>query len=151
VACRACERASGIWDARHVFNANAIYELPFGQGKPFFNQPGFWRAVAGGWQVTSTFMARPGFPVNVLINRPASSVPEGNSPDQRPDIVPGVSITPPGGAILRQWINPRAFAVPAAGTFGDAPRDVARGPGAWQMDLGVGKGILLTDRASLEF
>jgi len=151
VACQPCERASGIWDVRHVFNANAIYELPFGQGKQFLNEPGFWRAVAGSWRVTSTFMARTGFPVNVLINRSSSSVPDGNANDQRPDLVPGVSLTPPAGATIGQWINPAAFAVPAAGTFGDAPRDVARGPGGWQMDLGVGKHISLGERASLEF
>src|SRR3984957_13126543 len=44
VACQPCERASGIWDARHVFNANAIYELPFGPGKQFLSEPGFWRS-----------------------------------------------------------------------------------------------------------
>jgi len=151
VACQPCERASGIWDVRQVFNANAIYELPFGHGKQFLNEPGFWRAVAGGWEVTSTFMARTGFPVNVLINRSSSSVPDGNATDQRPDLVPGVPLTPPGGATVGQWINPAAFATPADGTFGDAPRDVATGPGAWQMDFGVGKRISLTERARLEF
>ena len=40
VACPPCERAGGIWDARHVFNANAVYQLPFGPGKPYLNQPG---------------------------------------------------------------------------------------------------------------
>src|SRR3984885_7295303 len=151
VACQPCERASGIWDARHVFNANAIYELPLGPGKQFLSEPGFWRSVAGGWEVTSTFMARTGFPVNVLINRSSSSVPDGNATDQRPDIVPGVPLTPSGGATIGQWINPAAFAIPAAGTFGDAPRDAARGPGSWQMDFGVGKRISLTERASLQF
>src|ERR1700691_2020859 len=151
LACQPCERASGIWDVRQVFNANAIYELPFGHGKQFLNEPGFWRAVAGGWEVTSTFMARTGFPVNVLINRSSSSVPDGNATDQRPDLVPGVPLTPPGGATVGQWINPAAFATPADGTFGDAPRDVATGPGAWQMDFGVGKRISLTERARLEF
>jgi hypothetical protein len=28
VACPQCEWASGIWDVRHVVNANAIYQLP---------------------------------------------------------------------------------------------------------------------------
>lgn len=151
VACQTCERASGIWDARHVFNANVIYELPFGRGKEFLSESGFWRAVAGNWEVTSTFMARTGFPVNVLVNRSSSSVPDGNTNDQRPDLVPGVSLTPPGGATVAQWINPAAFAVPADGTFGDAPRDLLRGPGAWQMDFGLGKHISLTERAKLEF
>jgi hypothetical protein len=151
VACPACERASGIWDARHVFNFSGIYDLPFGPNKPYLNQPGVLRAIAGSWELTSTAAARTGFPVNVLINRSSASVPDGNNASQRPDLVPGVSLTPPGGKNLAEWINPAAFAVPAVGTFGDAPRNVARGPGAWQIDLGAAKRIQLGESGWLEF
>ncbi len=151
VACPACERASGIWDARHVLNANAVYELPFGPNKSFLYEPGILGHIVGSWEMTPTLVARTGFPVNVTVNRSAATVPDGNTTDQRPDLVPGVSLTPPGGKGINQWINPAAFAVPANGTFGDAPRDVTRGPGAWQMDLGVIKRILLTERTNLEF
>jgi hypothetical protein len=151
VACQPCERADGIWDVRHVFNANAVYELPFGPGKPFLNQPGIWRSIFGSWELTSTALARTGFPVNVTVDRSSSAVPDGNTTDQRPDLVPGVPLTPPGGSTIAEWLNPAAFAIPAAGTFGDAPRDVARGPGAWQIDIGVGKHIPLTERVRLEF
>ena len=99
--------------------------------------------LLGSWELTSTHLARTGFPVNVLVNRSSASVPDGNSTDQRPDLVPGVSLTPPGGKSIGDWINPAAFAVPAPGTFGDAPRNIARGPGAWQIDLGVAKQIPL--------
>jgi hypothetical protein len=151
VACQSCERADGIWDVRHVFNANAAYELPFGPGKRYVNQPGVWRGIVGSWELTSVAMARTGFPVNVTVDRSSSSVPDGNTTDQRPDLVPGVSLIPPGGPTVNEWINPAAFAVPSAGTFGDAPRDLARGPGAWQVDLGAVKHISLSERARLEF
>jgi len=151
VACQECDRADGIWDVRHVFNANAVYQLPFGQGRAFLNQPGILRSIAGSWDLTSMVVARTGFPVNVTIDRSSSLVPDGNTTDQRPDIVPGVSLTPPGGKTIGEWINPAAFAMPVAGTFGDAPRDVARGPGAWQMDLGLAKHIPVTEQLQLEF
>jgi hypothetical protein len=151
VACQVCEQADGIWDVRHVFNANAVYQLPFGPGKQFLNQSGVWSGIAGSWELTSMVVARTGFPVNVTIDRSSSAVPDGNTTDQRPDLVPGVSLTPPGGKTIGEWINPAAFAAPAAGTFGDAPRDEARGPGAWQMDLGIGKHIPVTERVRLEF
>jgi Carboxypeptidase regulatory-like domain/TonB dependent receptor len=151
VACQACERASGIWDARHVFNANAVYQLPFGPGKPYLNQPGIWSSIAGSWEVTSVVVARTGFPVNVTVDRSSADVPDGNTNNQRPDRVPGVPLTPPGGSTITEWINPAAFSVPLSGTFGDSPRDVARGPGAWQIDFGVGKRIPLTERVRLEF
>ncbi len=151
VDCQLCERASGIWDVRHVFNANVVYQLPFGLGKPYLNQPGAVRSILGSWELTSTVVARTGFPVNVTIDRSAAAVPDGNNTNQRPDLVPGVSLTPPGGSSIAEWINPAAFAVPAAGTFGDAPRDVARGPGAWQIDMGIGKRIPFAERASVAF
>ncbi|HLX84987.1 MAG TPA: carboxypeptidase regulatory-like domain-containing protein [Terriglobales bacterium] len=151
VACPACERASGIWDARHVFNANAIYQLPFGPGKTYLNQPGILGQIVGSWDLTSALVARTGFPVNVTINRSSSVVPDGNTTDQRPDLVPGVSLDAPGGANIAEWFNTAAFVAPAPGTFGDAPRNLLRGPGAWQMDMGVAKHFLLTERARLEF
>jgi hypothetical protein len=133
---------------RHVGNAQAVYQLPFGPGKPYLNQPGIVNRIAGHWELTSTVVARTGFPVNVTIDRTA---PDGDTADQRPDRVPGVSLLPPGGRTVGRWINPAAFVAPAAGTFGDTPRDVARGPGAWQMDLGIGKHIPVSERVALDF
>jgi hypothetical protein len=151
VACQPCERADGIWDARHVFNANLVYQLPFGPGKPYLNEPGIWRSIAGSWQLTSVVVARTGFPVNVTVDRSAADTPDGNTNNQRPNLVPGASLTPPGGSSIAEWINPAAFSVPAPGTWGDAPRDLARGPGAWQIDLGVQKDIPVTERVQLQF
>jgi hypothetical protein len=147
--CQTCDTASGAWDARHVFNANAVYQLPFGQGKPLLNNGGIAGAIAGNWELTTTALARTGFPVNVLL--PSSyTAPDGNSGTQRPDLVPGVSLTPPGGKSIAEWINPAAFAIPA-GEFGTAPRNLVRGPGTWQIDLGVGKTFPVTERMRLEF
>jgi len=151
VACRACDNASGIWDVRHVLNTNAVYELPFGAGKAYLNQPGILRSVFGAWQLTTIVGAHTGFPVNVTVARSATVVPDGNTNNQRPNILPGVPLTPPGGATPSEWINPAAFAVPAAGTFGDAPRDVARAPGLWQADIGASKRIALRERYQLQF
>ena len=150
VACSACERASGNWDVRHVFNGNAVYQLPLGQGRPLLNERGIASAIAGGWEVTTTALVRTGFPVNVVL--PSSyTAPDGNSAGtQRPDLVKGVSLTPPGGKRIAEWINPAAFATPA-GEFGDAPRNLLRGPGTWQIDMGAGKTISLPERARMEF
>ena len=151
VACRACDNASGIWDVRHAANFNAVYELPFGAGKAYLNQPGFLRSVFGGWELTSVVGAHTGFPVNVTVDRSASAVPDGNTNNQRPNVMPGVPLIPSGGATPAEWINPAAFATPAAGTFGDALRDVARAPGLWQADVGLSKRIALKERYQLQF
>jgi hypothetical protein len=113
------------------------------------NQRNFAGAIAGNWQLTTTALARTGFPVNVLL--PSSYIaPDGASGTQRPDLVPGVPLTPPGGRNVAHWINPAAFALPA-GEFGDAPRDLFRGPGTWQIDMGVAKTFAFAERMQLEF
>jgi hypothetical protein len=152
--CLSCDRASGAWDATHVVNGNAVYELPFGRGKQLLNDDGVATTVLGNWELTTTALARTGFPVNVLLPSSFTAL-DGASGTLRPDLVPGVSLTPPGGRTIADWINPAAFAAPpttALGTaFGTAPRDLLRGPGTWQVDLGLGKRISLSERASLEF
>jgi hypothetical protein len=147
--CLACDRASGAWDARHVVNGNVVYQLPFGMNKPMLNKRGVASAVAGNWEFTTTALARTGFPVNVLM--PSSyTAPDGAFGTERPDLVSGVSLTPPGGRTVAEWINPAAFASPS-GEFGTAPRDLVRGPGTWQIDLGADKTFSLTERTQLEF
>ena len=147
--CLSCDTASGAWDATHVINGNAVYQLPFGPGKPMLNQRGIAGAIASNWQLTTNALARTGFPVDVLM--PSSyTAPDGASGTERPDLLPGVSLTPPGGKTVAGWINPAAFATPA-GQFGTAPRDLVRGPGTWQIDLGAAKVIPLPEKGQLEF
>jgi Carboxypeptidase regulatory-like domain/TonB dependent receptor len=156
--CLACDRASGVWDATHVFNANAVYQMPFGRGKAMLSDNGIATTILGNWELTTTALARTGFPVNVLLPSSYTEI-DGASGTLRPDLVPDVSLTPPGGRSVAEWINPAAFALPPTtgpstgiiSSFGTAPRDLFRGPGTWQMDLGLGKRILLTERANLEF
>jgi len=147
--CLPCETASGAWDARHVVNGNAVWQLPFGAGKPLLNQRGLANAVAGGWELTTAALARTGFPVNVLM--PSSyTAADGASGTERPDRVPGVSLTPPGGRTVTEWIDPAAFAAPA-GEFGTAPRNLLAGPGTWQIDMGADKSFSVSERGRLEF
>jgi hypothetical protein len=153
-ACMSCERASGDFDARHVVNANVVYDLPFGPNKPLLSQPGIARAVLGRWSLTDIVAARTGTPLNVTYSRSSSSVATGYTTNQRPDMVPGVSIVPPGGKTIRgttmNWINPAAFTgVPGSG-YGDTPRNIARGPNLWQTDFGLARRIPLNERVQLQ-
>ena len=149
--CRACDRASGDFDVRHTFHSSVVYQLPFGTGQRFLNQNRLVRGIASGWQLASIVGGRTGLPVNVTVDRSASAVPAGNPQSQRPNLVAGVPLTPPGGSTPALWINPAAFAVPAPGTFGNAGRNIARGPGIWQIDLALSRRVSLWERAGVEF
>jgi len=51
-------------DTAHVFNMNAIYELPFGKGKHFFSNANGWlERVVGGFQVNTIMSLQTGAPI----------------------------------------------------------------------------------------
>lgn len=151
-SCLRCDRASGDFDARHIFNVNAVYELPFGSGQAHGASPGIARTLFGSWELSTIVSARTGLPVNVTLDRAGSAVPGADSKSpQRPDRVPGVPLTPSGGANPSLWINPAAFAIPAVGRYGNAGRNIVRGPGSWQADLGLSKRFQLSESLALQF
>ena len=151
VNCRACDKASSDQDARQSAGAYAVYELPLGAGKSFLSQPGVMRTLLGGWRFSAAFTGRTGLPVNITVTRASSAMPDGNSGNQRPNLAPGVSLTPPGGSTPTLWINPAAFSVPAPGTWGNLGRNAFRGPALWQADTALSRRIAIRERLSLEF
>ena len=148
------ERADSAFDARHVFNGNLIYELPFGAGKKYLSQPGFMRAVFGSWQYSGVVYARTAFPVNLTTS---ATGPDGNTNEQRPNLVPGQPYYLHG-----YTINPAAFCTPGTkdalypgGTcpsgFGDVPRNFLHGPGVWQIDSALSKTFPIKERVQVQF
>jgi hypothetical protein len=151
VACRICEKASSDQDVRHSFTLSSVYQLPFGRNRQFLNQGGFTNAVFGGWQFSVIGMARSPLPVTVTVDRSVSSVPDGNNVSpQRPDVIGAASVVPLNQTI-NGWINPGAFSTPATGTFGNAGRNLLRGPTLWQADVGLDKRFPIRERFSLDF
>ena len=148
--CRTCDTASSDEDIRHVFSLNTVYQLPFGKGKPYLNGGGIGSAIFGGWQFSGTGAARSGTPVNVTITRDPSVVPDGLSIEngasfQRPNYVTGQSLIPVGQTI-NNWINPAAFTTPAPETWGNAGRNLVRGPAFWQADAAASRDFRINER-----
>jgi hypothetical protein len=44
----------------HRITVNGVWELPFGSGRAFLNNGGFWSKILGGWQTGQTFEWQPG-------------------------------------------------------------------------------------------
>jgi hypothetical protein len=148
--CRACDRGNSGQDIRHTTTSNWMYQLPFGPGQQFLNT-GAASKILGGWEMSGIWTARTGRMMTVSVSRSTADVPDGNTSGQRPDIVPGVSIYPEGGSTFSQWFNPAAFAIPARGTWGNAGRAIAVGPGLVQVDFSLQKNTRLTEGKSLVF
>ncbi len=149
--CRACDKASSDDDVRQVFNLSAVYQLPFGAGKPYLSSPGIARTILGGWTLSTIATSQTGLPFNITITRSNGSVPGdlAVSGEERPNLAPGVSLTPPGGSTPQEWVNPAAFSTPAAGTFGDLGRNAFRAPGISDVDLGLAKEISFVESVRL--
>ncbi len=138
VSCRACDRASSDFDVRQTLNATAVYQLPW---------------LMKGWQTSGVFSARSGLPVNVTVDRANGDLPDGYAvaSSERPNLIPGVSLIPSGGQTPTNWINPAAFAVPASGRWGNAGRNLVRGPRLMQMDAAVSRTFHYRERLQAQF
>jgi hypothetical protein len=52
---------------------------------------------------------------------------------------------------VNKWYNPSAVILPAAGTFGNAGRDILRGPGLAEIDASAFKNFRLRERLNPRF
>jgi hypothetical protein len=128
------DRGNSNFDIRHAFTAGITYELP---------------SVLRGWSIDSFIFARSAPPVNVV---GGSFFAAGTQLAPRPNLNPGVPLEIhgsqfPGGKIF----NRAAFTAAPAGTQGNFGRNVLRGFGAWQADVGVQRQFRLTERLGLRF
>jgi hypothetical protein len=80
--------------------------------------------------------ARSGLPINVQLG--TSVAGQGWFTNQRPNLVPGKDVQGDANGPLN-WLNPEAFSMPAAGTYGNLGRNAARGPKFVQVDMSLFK------------
>ena len=125
-------------DRRHLFNLTSVLRTPeFG---------GVLGVLASNWSASSVFQMRSGAPVNVTTGSDvALNGISDNTATQRPNVVAGVN--PYGDRdALTGYFNIAAFSQPAAGTYGNAPYNMLRGPGFWQWDQSFVRGFTMGAR-----
>ena len=137
-----------LLDVAHRLNVNATFELPFGDGRRWL-QDGVGNLLAGGWTVTVAGRYQTGFPLNISQSSNNSNLLGSN---QRPNVVEGVEAMTTGSQEERAvngWINPAAFSVAPAFTFGNSPRTNPdwRGPGQRTTDLAISKTQRVGDKS----
>ncbi len=141
------DRSVAATNTPHVLNMIALWDLPVGRGKRFFNGGGWKDYLIGGWNINGLARMRSGYPISVPLGIGNSfdiGTPGGSL---RPDVVPGVPLINPDWTRENSWrgvpyINPRAFAMPEPGRYGNAPRNLdAYYPWVRTFDLSVFKRI----------
>jgi hypothetical protein len=130
------------FDIRHRFVANFIAELPFGEGKAML-QDGVAAKIFGNWLVSGIYSARSGR---------SFTVTQGNNnvgADQTG--MPNLTGDPTGAETVQQWFNPAAFTQVPSGTFGNAGRNILRGPGWITFDMSIQRRIDFNSRVNATF
>ena len=136
---------SSNFDVRNAFKGYAVYDLPFGIGKPFLNSNRWLDGAIGGWQLSGTLVLSTGNPFSVTTN----GVTYALAGQQYPNAT-GISTTPRHRTI-NEWYNPAAFSLPTNGTFGNVRRNSLYGPGLNQTNLSLGKSFSVWENLKLHF
>jgi hypothetical protein len=156
---RGNDRSVSTYDQRHVIHGTAIYDLPFGKGRPLLNN--MWKPldfVLGGWTLTGLVRFNSGFPYVVYLSDTNQLGDLTHS--ARPDVATGVPLVNPLydpscpiGTGCQPYVNPSAFQRPALGALGTAPRtmDGARGPWQDYFDGSIQKSFRLGEKRRLQF
>ena len=159
------------FDQTHVFNLNAVYDLPFGHGKSFFNNSGgaFDRLV-GGWQLGGILRINTGTPLTIVdprgtLNRAGRSANQTAVTNlTNAQISDLIGIFNQNGTVY--YINPSVIGPGGRGAaaFGQAPfpgevffdngpgqsgtlaRSTINGPLFTELDMSLTKSIRLTER-----
>ncbi len=122
------------------FVASSNYQLPF-------KGSGLLGPLVGGWQVNAIAQFFDGLPFSV-----ASGTALGDGLSPRAQLLPGFGngSLSPGKRTLGAWFNTAAFAVPAAGTWGNSGRNILQGPGTKSVDFSIFKDTHLTESKVLQ-
>ena len=102
------------------------------------------RVVASDWRVSGILSARSGAWLNITTARDIAGTGIIN---QR---LNQVSDDVYGTKTVTSYLNPAAFAYPAAGTYGDFVRNSIEGPGFWSIDMALSRLVAMSSTQKVE-
>jgi Carboxypeptidase regulatory-like domain/TonB dependent receptor len=134
------ERGLSFFNVGRRLSGGYVVNLP---GVPGFGP------VLRNWRLSGIVTLQDGTPVNVFY---FAFDPANTGTPNRPNIVPGVSVTlPRSQRTPEQFFNTAAFTAPAPYTFGDAGRDLFNGPGNNIFDVALDRRFPIRERGTIEF
>jgi hypothetical protein len=127
---------------------SVTWDLPFGRQQRFLvNVPAIVDHVVGGWtmQFISTFATPTYVSPSYSGSDPSGTNTIGGLPDTISSPYSGFT------RIINQWFNPKAFAVPTLGNFGNATPNSLEGYGIKVQHLSLAKSFRITERLRTTF
>jgi hypothetical protein len=138
----ASERGRSAFDQRHLINASVQYTS--GMGMRGTMMKGWMGTLLKAWTLGSQINWGTGLPLNPIY---AGAIPgTGFTGNLRPDYT-GASLydAPPGF-----FLNPAAYALPAAGSWGNAGRNSITGPRQFVVNSSLGRTFRSAERISMD-
>jgi hypothetical protein len=124
--------------------------LPFGKDKAFLTGGGVASKVLEGLSISGTFTFATGTPLTPSYQASATEILSNTAGSERPNLVPGTSVTAGGGSQLR-WFNTGAYsALAPTNGIGNASRNSIPSPGTISNAMSLSKTEQLGDTRSFE-
>jgi hypothetical protein len=137
-------------DSPFRWSTSISYDLPVGKGRQYLNNNSWLDLLVGGWTLNGVAVYQTGFPLQIYQTNNNSAYGYGA---QRPDatgVKPGTS-----GSVenrLYDYINPAAFSLAPAATFGNVGRTLSLlGPGQKNWDMSLFKTYTVKERFRAQF
>jgi hypothetical protein len=127
------------YDNRQTLVGQISYDIPAVQSLEL---------VTSGWQLNSALAFHTGFPFTVLSNNQTDNTDENN---QRANQVSDPYAGHRKRKVGADWLNPKAFVEPTAGTWGTSRRNAYVGPGFSDVDLSIFKNTKIAERVNVQF
>src|SRR4029077_16639577 len=134
------------FDLTHILSASWVYPIPFGAGKKWSSSSEFVNHLVGNWQINGILSLKGGLPYDVQAPYQISNT-NNWSGSERADVVGD----PHAGVSKTQPINPAAFVVPAANTFGNMGRNSLRSDWGKNLDLSIFRSFSISESKRFEF
>jgi hypothetical protein len=145
------DRAAAGFDIRHIINASVVARSDFKTTNRLL------RMAANGWELAPLVRILSGSPFNVTSGSDISRTGMGND---RPNVVAGQSFTTgkqvyastsTANPTNRAYFNPAAFTTStvAIGSFGNAGRNILRGPKYYNVDASLNRTVKVYDRLNM--
>jgi hypothetical protein len=144
--CFTCEWGLSVFDVRHRFVSSILYELPFGNGKPFL-QTGPAGAILGGWQLSTIITKSSGFPRTAYVSGDRSNTGAGYD---RPNSTGADPNLPGDQQTINRWFNTDAFVAQPLGSYGNAGRNTIIGPGIFNVDASIIRNFRMMTNKTLQ-
>jgi hypothetical protein len=127
----AAERALATQDQPNAVTINSVWQMPFFPK----STNGFLRNSLGGWELNGMYSARSGLPINVCLDRDVVGLARAQI-CERPDVISNPNLSADKRTIT-QYFNAGSFVLQTPDTFGNAGRNIVRGPGLNNIDMSL--------------